>query len=218
MNQADSGSCGHTSLQDDEPTIAERLEAYHEALLASQAAPAADAAMASGGQVAFRPDESALAIDEGAKVTMYRTTDWQLAAPPIQRPLAAQLPGPLAFSADGRLLAVCGSRREIQLRDARNLERLLTLEVASVFDVEAILFDRAGTRLMAVTVGHGVVNIWDLRSIRAQLADIGLDLPGNVSVSSQDSRPEKRLQVRLDLSALDSTSESADAPAVADPQ
>ena len=58
-------------------------------------------------RVAFHPDETQLAVNEGHQWTVYGTRDWVPVAPATQRSPTAD-PGPLAYSEDGRLLALTG--------------------------------------------------------------------------------------------------------------
>lgn len=161
----------------------------------------------SSARVAFSPDESTLIVDEGRRWMAYRTADWQPAAPPQLRNPSSDFPGPIAFSNDSCLLAIRGIARQIQVRDAHTLDLLLTLEVAYLRNVESILFDGSGTRLIGGTAAPGLINIWDLRALRNQLTAIGLGLPGKIP--APDAAPEntKPLHARLDFSILTSAPE-----------
>ncbi len=81
---------------------------------------------------------------------------------------------PLAFSADGRLLALTTSRQRVTLVDGVQGRRLATLEGPQSGNIGGLVFSPDGMRL-AVTHLHDEIHIWDLRQLHRELAHFGLD-------------------------------------------
>jgi serine/threonine protein kinase/WD40 repeat protein len=81
---------------------------------------------------------------------------------------------PLAFSADGRLLALTTSRQRVTLVDWVQGRRLATLEGPQSGNIGGLVFSPDGTRL-AVTHLHDEIHVWDLRQLRRELARFDLD-------------------------------------------
>jgi len=83
--------------------------------------------------------------------------------------------GPMAFAADGRLLAVAQSRQQIKLYDpAREWNAIATLEAPTHAQYSSLVFSRDGSQLAAVSHNH-VIQLWDLRRVRERLARMKLD-------------------------------------------
>jgi len=126
-----------------------------------------------GSGVAFSPDNRWLAVGGPTEYRLYKTGTWEL-GPVIARPEEFALLKPLAFAHDGRVLAIALTPRLVQLIDPDTGQELASLSVPSGGAVNGLAFSPDGSQL-AVAVQWNVINIWDLRSIRRQLADIGLD-------------------------------------------
>src|SRR5207244_4155038 len=98
---------------------------------------------------------------------------WQVGSWEKHR-VCAQLNRPVAFSPDGRLLAgeTAGRFRLIDLETGRELVQLEDPEQARP---AFLTFSPDGSRLLVSSNLGQAVHIWDLRALRAGLADIGLD-------------------------------------------
>jgi serine/threonine protein kinase/WD40 repeat protein len=86
--------------------------------------------------------------------------------------------GGAAFSPDGRLLAVALGLSEVQLIDTATwlpVARLIGPDT-SLVTVGRSAFSPDGSQFVAHT-GAGDLRVWDLRRVRAQLRDLGLDWP-----------------------------------------
>ncbi len=82
----------------------------------------------------------------------------------------------MEFSADGRILACVGAEPAIvHLLDGETLDELATLTPAESYTTTDLAFSPDGALLAQITNRAGVVHLWDLRRIRAQLATMGLD-------------------------------------------
>jgi tetratricopeptide (TPR) repeat protein len=83
-------------------------------------------------------------------------------------------PGPLAFSADGRILAFAISDRAISLVDCTTGEALASLEAPERLEPTGLRFSSDGTRLFCAAAS-GPPAVWDLFTIREALSGLGLD-------------------------------------------
>ena len=99
------------------------------------------------------------------------------------------LAGPVAFSRDGRMLALAHSRYAVRLYDAATFAELATLEALDPRHITWICFTHAGG-LLAATTDHSI-QLWDLPAIRTQLRTMGLDWgpPSDPPASSEGNPP-----------------------------
>jgi hypothetical protein len=96
-------------------------------------------------------------------------TLYELRREPIQ-----VTPGPLAFQPSGNLIAVIRSPSEVLLVDGRTFEPHATLRSPAPVSITDLCFDTDGRHLAVGTSLHGVL-WWDLVTLRAELARLGLD-------------------------------------------
>ena len=90
----------------------------------------------------------------------------------IPRDQAATIWGPMAFSPDGRLMAIARSRWLVQLLEAGTGREIASLEAPHEQAINWLAFSPSGTRL---AVASDAVHVWDLRRLRAELAELKLD-------------------------------------------
>jgi WD40 repeat protein len=102
-------------------------------------------------------------------VRVWATGTWRQARQSLQ------IVSLLGFSPDGRLLVAAPDRTRIRLIDFATLEEVATLEPPESYYTTECAFNPDGTLLAQFTNRNGVVHLWDLRQIRAELATIGLD-------------------------------------------
>jgi WD40 repeat protein len=95
----------------------------------------------------------------------------------IAREQQIDLPGPLAFAPDGRLLALARSELEVQLFDPATSRQVARLPSPSPQIIVALRFSPEGSRL-AVATEDSLVELWDLRRVREWLAERRLDWDG----------------------------------------
>ena len=81
-----------------------------------------------------------------------------------------------AFSPDSRLLAVDTGDGVVRLLDPASGRDKARLEDPNQDRAETLRFTPDGTRLAAVSNDGKAIHIWDLRLIRNQLAELGLDM------------------------------------------
>ena len=122
---------------------------------------------------AFSPDERWIAVSGIGSTTIWSRDTFQLRHR-IAHPDAEENRYSLAYSADGRVLAVAVSDREIWLIDVESGTTLASLPVDRL--VVALSFSAAGNQL-AVTGEGGWFEVWNLHLLRAQLAALHLDWP-----------------------------------------
>ena len=80
-----------------------------------------------------------------------------------------------AFSPDQRTLAVETGSGSVRLVDLATGEDLARLEDPDQIISESLTFSPDGTRLIAASNRGSSIHVWDLRRIRLQLAEMGLD-------------------------------------------
>lgn len=124
--------------------------------------------------VTFSPDGSWLAVGTSDTCQFWKTADWQ-PAHRIAREGGA--PGPLVFTADGKLAGMPvlrESRYAVRLFEATTGRMLATLDSPYARPLWWQCFNHDGSRL-ALAYGTHTIEIWDLKLIRSQLAEMGLD-------------------------------------------
>jgi WD40 repeat protein len=103
------------------------------------------------------------------------------------------------FAPDSRLAAV-PTANGLRLTDAASGREVAMLEDPNLDSIVQVVFTPDGTKLIALSFMKGL-HVWDLRLIRRQLKDLGLDwdwpeFPPTVAASRQDDVPTK-LKIRL---------------------
>jgi serine/threonine protein kinase/WD40 repeat protein len=86
----------------------------------------------------------------------------------------ATLPGRMAFTPDGALLAIASSNHIVQLLDPATAEEVATLTSPDSLLVSWLCFSRDGSRLAVAAENH-MLQLWDLQRIREELAAMGLN-------------------------------------------
>jgi WD40 repeat protein/tetratricopeptide (TPR) repeat protein len=123
---------------------------------------AAELPIDSGTPVIFSPDERYLA----AGGRLWEVGTWR----EVRR-----LDNPVAFSPDGRIVAIVAPSRIIRLVEVATDRTLARLESPDLCDVHAVAFAPDGSRLVVVSNDGAAAHVWDLRAIRRHLAARGLD-------------------------------------------
>ena len=121
--------------------------------------------------VAFTPDSRSLvsgASDE------YCFWDVATGKPGLRIPRdpAGTIWGPMAFTCDGKVMAIARSRWLVQLLESATGRELASLEQPDAQGVAWLAFNPDGTQL---AVASDVVHVWDLRKLREALAALKLD-------------------------------------------
>jgi tetratricopeptide (TPR) repeat protein len=122
-------------------------------------------------RVGFSPDSKYLLISAPDGYSVFRTGDWQL----VQRMerVDSGIAMPMAFSRDGRLLAIAPSQT-VELYEFPSCRELATLCPPLAENIDYLCFSPAADRLV-VKNASGAVHVWDLRPLRERLRADGLD-------------------------------------------
>jgi WD40 repeat protein len=123
--------------------------------------------------VAFSPDGRWLAASTSRDYHLWHAGSWQPHVR-IDRKQRGNLPGPLAFSRDGNVLAVATTDRHVQLIDAETGVEIATLQPPTEHNLTWLCFSPDGTRLACSTEDH-IIQVWDLDELKNELAKIGLN-------------------------------------------
>jgi WD40 repeat protein len=129
--------------------------------------------------VAFSPDGQWLVTCEQGVYRCWQVGTWR-PGPSIGRDQVEPYPGPIAWSRDGRMVAVAWSSTGVLLVDTRSGEHLATMRANSPRSVRSLDFSPDGRRLAVANIDQQVI-IWDLPLVRRGLADLGLDWPRSAS-------------------------------------
>jgi WD40 repeat protein len=100
----------------------------------------------------------------------------------------------LAFAPDGSLLAFEGtSDHSVKLIRVDTGQEVATLTAPEPMGISGLCFSADGSRLAVATSGH-IIHVWDLRAIRRQLSELGLDWKLPAYRDSPPARP-----IRIDV-------------------
>jgi hypothetical protein len=145
--------------------------------------------------IAFSPDGQWLVTGEPTQYRFWRVGTWTPGltitrqGPPVH--------GALAFSRDGRILAICWSYRNVRLMEALTGQEIATLNAPDPISMTWLCFSPDGSQLAAAT-GTNSVQLWDLRLVRQQLAEMGLDWSSPPSFARPEAgRPPVPLSVEV---------------------
>jgi serine/threonine protein kinase/WD40 repeat protein/Flp pilus assembly protein TadD len=150
--------------------------------------------------VAFSPDGKWLVTGVGAEYRFWEVGSWQ-PRHRLAREGAGSLQGPMAFAPDGRVLAVLFTPNTIRLVIPETGEELVTLTAPEPRVIQALCFSPDGTRLAAACWGH-VLQVWDLRLARGQLAERALDWGRPAYPPAGPQAEQETLTARVDLGEL----------------
>ena len=123
--------------------------------------------------VTFSPDSQWLVTSTPSECHFWQVGSWKRLHS-IPRGGAAELTGSVAFTPDGRMVAIAHTRRSVRLVNTGTWQELATLEAPDPGVLSDLKFSPDGALLAAATENR-VLHLWDLRSIRQQLAAMKLD-------------------------------------------
>jgi serine/threonine protein kinase/WD40 repeat protein len=123
--------------------------------------------------VAFTPDNRRLVLCRQAEFSLWDLETLQQSQR-LPREMS-QYPGYVAFSKDGKLMAMEMAPGVVDLKEAASCRTLARLEDPFGDMATWIGFTPSGTELVVACKFAHVIHVWDLHSIRAQLKAMGLD-------------------------------------------
>jgi WD40 repeat protein len=123
--------------------------------------------------VAFSPDGKWLVTGGQSEYRFWQPGPWRLGRT-IPRDRREEMPGLIAFSRDGRSMAITSSQRTIRLIETATGRALANLSAPDRRVIQGLCFGPDDSRL-AVATNDRAVQIWDMGQIRQHLATIGLD-------------------------------------------
>jgi WD40 repeat protein len=126
----------------------------------------------------FSPDGRWLAVatgsmgPDGAACSLWRVGTWECVHTwPTER---TSSPSRMAFSPDGRVLAIQPTMTDVELVDTTTFRELARLQAPNPLLLTLMAFSPDGGQLASAT-GRGVVQLWDVRGLRKSLSEMGLD-------------------------------------------
>jgi WD40 repeat protein/tetratricopeptide (TPR) repeat protein len=119
---------------------------------------------------AFSPDGKWLVTGTAAEYRIREVGSWKKKHG-LPRENAGQLPAWIVFSPDGQVLALLHGMTEVRLVDPATGRELARLPAAGA----PYCFSPDGTQLVTGAGKDGAFQVWDLREIRRQLKEMGLD-------------------------------------------
>jgi WD40 repeat protein len=122
--------------------------------------------------VAFSPDGRWLVTSTGEDFQFWDTATWK-ARHRVLRDRGGDIPGYMAFSPKGDLIAVAHSLSVVKLLDPATGKEIATLEPPNPLNLSWLRFSADGSTLAAAA--ENFIYLWDLRRIRLRLADMKLD-------------------------------------------
>jgi WD40 repeat protein len=122
----------------------------------------------------FSPDGRWLVTSGQSDYRVWRVGHWEDPPVIIPRENSGTMAGALAFSRDGRLLAILATPVEVQLIDLETFAELARLLAPDARFISGLRFSPDG-RVLAAATDMRVIQLWDLRAIREELRGMGLD-------------------------------------------
>jgi serine/threonine protein kinase/WD40 repeat protein/Tfp pilus assembly protein PilF len=149
--------------------------------------------------VCFSPDGNWLVSSTPHEFCFWRVGAWR----PGRRLLraGADVPGHVAFTADGRIAALETSPARVQLFDPETGQELATLEDPDLHRASHMAFSPDGSRLVVISGVARLIHRWDLDQLRWELANLGLDWDrsrSGVAPAADEGPLHERIRVELD--------------------
>jgi len=125
-------------------------------------------------KVAFTPDSQELIVARSDEFRFMKFEGTLETTRRLKREIGLSS-GEVAYSPDGKLVAVEISPAVVHLIEASSGRTVAQLEAPFRDRADALTFSRDGTKLVGVSTYAAAVHVWDLRAIRACLEPMGLD-------------------------------------------
>lgn len=151
-----------------------------------------DLPVAESAHVQFSPDGNSLVTATGAEYRIWSVATWE-PVKAIPRDRTADVPGPICFSPDGKLLALrLNLNSGFALFDGTKFDHLADFEAGPQIP---LCFGPDGAEL-AVEGDEGLIQVWDIRTLRAGLRRMKLDLAIPAFAPAREIQPVSNLVLR----------------------
>jgi serine/threonine protein kinase/WD40 repeat protein len=151
----------------------------------------------SSATVAFHPGDDRLVIVDEDVWTLWSTRDWSVV---LQTPSIHTWGA--TFSPDGHLLLTFRGGLFFEVRDPLTGATIGKLDAGTARSLMGFAFSVDGGTL-ATAASEGTVQVFDLRLLRAQLRELGLDWSWPAIAPPAERAPARPLVVRVDAGGLD---------------
>lgn len=134
---------------------------------------AKDWAVSPPARISFTPDSRELIVAQGDEFRFLSTETFE-ASRRLNREIGLY-PGDVAFSPDGKLMAMEMSPAVIHLKETSTGRTVAQLEDPFGDRSDLMTFSRDGTKLIVLSPYASAIHVWDLRVLRSSLKAMGLD-------------------------------------------
>ncbi len=142
----------------------------------------------------FSPDGEWLVTGFVREYRFWKVSTWEPGLH-IPRNHSGDIPGTMEFSPDSAVLAIDYDSHAIRLIECATGDQLATLETPHADTASPLCFSHDGTQLVVST--EKSLHVWDLRLIRQQLAEIGLDWHQPTYAPADDPPPSEPIRVTV---------------------
>jgi WD40 repeat protein/tetratricopeptide (TPR) repeat protein len=151
--------------------------------------------------VAFSPDGKWLVTCDEKEYRSWAVGSWRFRHRRARDNPGEEPPGSMAFTRDGRMLAITHSQQVIKIIDPATGLEFVTLQAPEPLTIGWLCFSPNGSHLAATTT-DGLTQLWDLRRIRQQLQAMGLDWPEPPAPPLEDGGEVNPLRIDEDFGEL----------------
>ena len=151
-------------------------------------------------RVAFTPDSRELIVEQGSAFHFVKVETLETSRR-LRREIGLY-PGNVAFSPDGKLMAMEMAPAVIHLKEVSTGRTVAQLEDLFGDRSNMISFTHDGTRLVVLSTYASAIHVWDLHAIRARLKTMNLDwdwpeYPAMTPAGPASFRNQRPLQVQV---------------------
>jgi WD40 repeat protein len=152
-------------------------------------------------RVLFGPRDDRLVVSLDTEYSLWDLKERRLIGRYL-RDDVSEIPGPAAFTRDGKTLAFTPTQRTLRLIDLETGEELVTLRPPDGSLPIHLEFSEDGAMLASIAAWRGL-QVWDLRSLRRELASVRLDWSRPPFADAPAERSQRPLRVEVDLGDLE---------------
>jgi WD40 repeat protein len=145
--------------------------------------------------VVFSPDGNWL-LTSGGGYRLWHVGTWE-EGPPIKKDDHSAGVGHAAFTDDSKVLALPADESQLRLVEVASGAEIARLTVPEQTYLAPQCFSRDGSHLVAIGARNSLMYIWDLRLLRGELGDLGLDWDRPEFPPAAPPLPPLKVQVDL---------------------